>query len=170
MTETTGLKVTTQGDREIVMTRLFNAPRHLVFEAYTKPEFLKRWLLGPPGWEMVVCVVAAKAGDRYRYEWRNTDGCQFGMGGVCREFIRPEKIVCTELMDGFTSEALVTLMLAEQDGRTLLTVTSLCESREVRDAILKSGMESGVTASYNRLEELLVTGQVQENSQSASAS
>ncbi len=170
MTETTGLKVTTQGDREIVMTRLFNAPRHLVFEAYTKPEFLKRWLLGPPGWEMVVCVAAAKAADRYRYEWRNTDGRQFGMGGVCREFIRPEKIVCTELMDGFTSEALVTLMLAEQDGRTLLTVTSLCESREVRDAILKSGMESGVTASYNRLEELLVTGQVQENSQSASAS
>jgi len=170
MTETTGLKVTTQGDREIVMTRLFNAPRHLVFEAYTKPEFLKRWLLGPPAWEMVTCVAAAKAGDRYRYEWRNTDGRQFGMGGVCREFIRPEKIVCTELMDGFTSEALVTLMLAEQDGRTLLTVTSLCESREVRDAILKSGMESGVTASYNRLEELLVTGQVQENSQSASAS
>ena len=170
MTETTGLKVTTQGDREIVMTRLFNAPRHLVFEAYTKPEFLKRWLLGPPGWEMVVCVAAAKAADRYRYEWRNTDGRQFGMGGVCREFIRPEKIVCTELMDGFTSEALVTLVLAEQDCKTLLTVTSLCESREVRDAILKSGMESGVTASYNRLEELLVTSQVGSNAKGESAS
>jgi uncharacterized protein YndB with AHSA1/START domain len=170
MAETTGLKITAPGEREIVMTRFFNAPRHLVFAAYTKPEFLKRWLLGPPGWEMVACVAAAKAGDRYRYEWRNTDGRQFGIGGVCREFIRPERIVCTELMDGYTAETLVTLMLAEQNGQTLLTVTSLCESREVRDAILKSGMESGVTASYNRLEELLVTGQVQENSQSASAS
>ncbi len=170
MTETTGLKVTTQGDREIVMTRVFNAPRHLVFEAYTKPDFLKRWLLGPPGWEMVVCVAAAKAGDRYRYEWRNADGRQFGMGGVCREFTRPEKIVCTELMDGFTSETLVTLVLAEQDSKTLLTVTSLCESREVRDAILKSGMESGVEVSYNRLEALLVTSQVGSNAKGESAS
>ena len=79
------------------------------------------------------------------------------MGGVCREFTRPEKIVYTELMDGFTSETLVTLVLAEQDSKTLLTVTSLCESREVRDAILKSGMESGVNESYAALDKLLET-------------
>jgi len=169
MTETKKLQVTTPGDREIVMTRMFDAPRRLVFEAYTKPELLKRWLLGPPGWEMVVCEAAAKVGDRYRYEWRNAAGKQFGMGGVCREFVRPERIVCTELMDGYPNESVVTTVLIEQNGKTTLTTTALYESREVRDMVIKSGMESGVIASYNRLEELLVTGQVQDSSRGESA-
>jgi uncharacterized protein YndB with AHSA1/START domain len=81
------LQVTTPADREIRMTRVFNAPRGLVFD-YNKPELLKRWLLGPRGWEMVVCDVALEVGDHYRYEWRNTAGKQFGTGGVCREFVR----------------------------------------------------------------------------------
>ncbi|HWY42014.1 MAG TPA: SRPBCC family protein [Candidatus Sulfotelmatobacter sp.] len=162
MTETTGVKITTPGDQEIVIRREFNAPRRLVFEAYTKPELLKRWLLGPPGWEMVVCEVARKAGDRYRYEWRNAEGTQFGLGGVCREFARPERIVCTELMDGYPNESLVTTVLVEQSGRTTLITTCLYESREVRDMVIKSGMESGVEASYKRLDDLFATGQVQE--------
>jgi|SRR5215831_1409545 len=170
MTETKKLVVTAPGDREIVLQRVFDAPRRLVFAAYTKPEYLKRWLLGPPGWEMVVCVAATKAGDRYRYEWRNAEGTQFGMGGVCREFVRPERIVCTELMDGYASESLVTTVLVEEHGKTTLTTTCLYESREVRDLVIKSGMERGVEASYNRLEELFATGQVQENLQGASAS
>src|SRR5206468_3258541 len=95
-------------ERARLISRGRDRPRRLVFEAYTKPEYLRRWLLGPPGWEMVVCDVATKVGDRYRYEWRNAEGTQFGIGGVCREFARPEKIVCTELMDGYTSESLVT--------------------------------------------------------------
>jgi uncharacterized protein YndB with AHSA1/START domain len=162
MTEATGVKITTPGDQEIVIRREFNAPRRLVFEAYTKPELLKRWLLGPPGWEMVVCEVARKAGDRYRYEWRNAEGTQFGLGGVCREFARPERIVCTELMDGYPNESLVTTVLVEQSGRTTLITTCLYESREVRDMVIKSGMESGVEASYKRLDDLFATGQVQE--------
>ncbi|HWZ98088.1 MAG TPA: SRPBCC family protein [Candidatus Dormibacteraeota bacterium] len=170
MTEAMGLKVTTPGDREIVLTRVFNAPRHLVFEAFTRPEYLKRWLLGPPGWEMVVCDVAAKVGDRYRYEWRHTDGKQFGTGGVCREFARPGRIVCTELMDGYPTESLVTTVLVEENGKTTLTTTSLFESREIRDMVIKTGMARGVEASYNRLEDLLTAGGVQENSQGASAS
>src|ERR1700740_3586505 len=163
MTDSGSLKVPTPSDREIRMTRVFDAPRQLVFEAYTKPELLKRWLLGPPGWEMVVCEVAMKVGDNYRYEWRNAEGTQFGLGGVCREFLRPDRIVCTELMDGFPNESLVTTVLVEQSGRTTLTTTCLYESREVRDMVIKSGMERGVEASYNRLEEMLVAGQVQEN-------
>jgi uncharacterized protein YndB with AHSA1/START domain len=170
MAEIKKLEITTPGDREIVMKRTFNAPRRLVFEAYTKPEYLKRWLLGPPGWEMVVCDVAKKVGDRYRYEWRNAEGTQFGIGGLCREFARPEKIVCTELMDGYASESLVTSVLIEQSGKTTLTTTCLYESREVRDMVIKSGMERGVEASYTRLEEMLVAGQVQENSRGTSAS
>ena len=154
------LKVTTPSDREIVMTRVFNAPRRLVFEAYTKPEFLKRWLLGPPGWEMVVCQVATKPGDRYRYEWRNAKGTQFGTGGVCREFVPPERMVHTEAMDGCPGESLTTLVLTEQDGKTTLTLTLLFESKELRDTALKSGMERGVAASFDRLETMLAAGEV----------
>ncbi len=170
MTETKKAVVTAPGEKEIVIKRVFDAPRRLVFEAYTKPEYLKRWLLGPPGWEMVVCDVATKVGDRYRYEWRNTEGTQFGMGGVCREFLRPERIVCTELMDGYTSESLVTTVLVEERGKTTLTSTCLYESREVRDMVIKSGMERGVEASYQRLDELFASRQVQENPQGAAAS
>jgi uncharacterized protein YndB with AHSA1/START domain len=154
------LKVTTPTDREIAMTRVFHAPRHLVMEAFSKPELLKQWLLGPPGWEMVVCNVAKKPGDRYRYEWRNTTtGHQFGTGGVCRE-ITPERIVHTEVMDGQPGESLVTTTFVEESSKTTVTMTLLFESRETRDVALKSGMERGVAASYDRLEELLVSGQV----------
>lgn len=153
-------KVTTPTDKEIQMMRVFDAPRHLVMEAFSKPELLKQWLLGPPGWEMVVCNVAKKPGDRYRYEWRNTaTGHQFGTGGVCRE-ITPERIVHTEVMDGQPGESLVTTTFIEDSGKTTVTMTLLFESRETRDVALKSGMERGVAASYDRLETLLASGQV----------
>ncbi len=152
------LQVTTPSDREIRMTRVFDAPRRLLFEAHTKPELLKRWLLGPPGWEMVVCEVANSVGERYRYEWRNTaSGKQFGNGGVCREFVPPERVVCTEVMDGQPGEALITTTFVEQDGKTTLTLNMLFESREIRDIALKSGMERGVAASYDRLDDVLAS-------------
>ena len=170
MSHSDTFQITASGDREIVMSRVFNAPRRLVFEAYTKPELLKRWLLGPPGWEMVVCNVALKVGDRYRYEWRNTNGYQFGNGGVCREFVPPERIVVTEAMDGQPGEALVTTTLVEQSGKTTLTSTMLFESREIRDMVLKSGMDRGVAASYDRLDTLLAARPTQASSQSAASS
>ena len=104
---------------------------------------------------MVVCEVATKVADRYRYEWRHENGRQFGTGGVCREFVPPERVVCTELMDGYQSESLVTTLLAEQGGKTTLTTIARYESQEVRDMVLKSGMERGVAASYDRLAELV---------------
>ncbi len=156
---TGALKVTTPGDREIVMTRVFNAPRRLVFEAFNKPELLKRWLLGPPGWEMVVCQVAAKAGDKYRYEWRTADGTQLGTGGVCVEIVPPERIVCTERMDGRQGESRLTTVFVQHAGKTTLTMTMVFESRESRDEALKSGMEKGVAMSYDRLEEMLSTAE-----------
>jgi len=81
------LKVTAHGDREIVMTREFDAPRNLVFDAFTKPELIRQWLSGPPGWSMPVCEVDLRVGGKYRYVWRHTNGNQMGMGGVCREIV-----------------------------------------------------------------------------------
>lgn len=156
--ESTGkLQLTTPTEREIVMTRVFDAPRHLVYEALTRPELLKRWLLGPPGWTMVVCDLDLQVGGAYRYVWRNTEGHDMGMGGVYREIVPGERIVATEVFDQswYPGEAVGTMALTEQDGRTTLTQTILYQSQEARDAVLKSGMESGVAASYDRLAELL---------------
>ncbi len=158
MPTTTALQISAPTDREIVMTRVFDAPRHLVFEAYTRPELLKKWLLGPPGWQMVVCDVDLRVGGRYRYVWkRESDGTEMGMGGVFREVEAPERLVSTEKFDEawYPGEAVGTIHLAEEGGRTTLTQTILYESREARDAVLQSPMESGVAASYDRLEALL---------------
>jgi uncharacterized protein YndB with AHSA1/START domain len=152
------LKLSTSSDREIVMTRAFDAPSHLVFGALTKPELIKRWLLGPPGWSMPVCEVDLKVGGHYRYVWRHdNDGRDMGMGGVFREIAASKRLVQTEKFDEswYPGEALATAVLVEHKGRTTLTTTVLYESREARDGILKSGMERGVAASYDRLEELL---------------
>ena len=107
------------------MTRDFDAPRSLVFEAYTKPELLKRWLFGPDGWSFAVCEIDLKVGGKYRYVWRHEDGREMGMGGVYREIVPPERLVCTELFDeDWTGgEALGTIVLTEKDGKTTLTQT-----------------------------------------------
>jgi uncharacterized protein YndB with AHSA1/START domain len=154
-----GLQVSLHGDREIVMTRVFHAPRRLVFEAMTKPELVKKWLLGPPGWTMPVCEIDLRVGGSYRYVWRHSDGNEMGMGGVYREVMAPERVVATEKFDQawYPGEAVGTLLLSEQEGKTTVTQTVLYQSREARDGILKSGMESGVAASYDRLEEVLAS-------------
>src|SRR4051812_19078407 len=145
MTNTGNLQVTTPSDREIAMTRVFDAPRPLVFEALTTPELVKRWLLGPPGWTMPGCEIDLKVGGAYRYTWRNDEnGREFGSGGVFREIVAPERIVHTEKMDGMPGEALVTNSLTEQGGRTTLVLTMRFDSKEARDGALKTGMEKGV--------------------------
>ena len=152
------LKLTTRGDREIVITRVFDAPRKLVFDAFTKPELVKQWLLGPDGWSMPVCEIDLKVGGKYRYVWRrDKDGTEMGMGGGYREIVAPERVVATEKFDQswYPGEAVGTFVLVEQGGRTTLTQTILYESREARDGVLKSGMEKGVVASYDRLASLL---------------
>src|SRR5262245_25304015 len=93
------LIVTAQGDREVMMTRVLNAPRNLVYDCYTKPELLKRWLHGPDGWLMVVCDNDLRVGGAFRWEWRNADGRQMGMRGVYRHIVAPERIVRTEVFD-----------------------------------------------------------------------
>lgn len=154
---TVGLKVSALNDREILMTRLFDAPRDLVFDAFTKPHLIKRWLTGPDGWSLPVCQVDLKVGGALRYVWRHKDGADMGLRGTYREIKRPERIVHVELFDeDWTGgEAVVTTVFVEQGGQTLMRQTILYASREARDAVLKSPMESGVSQSYNRLAELL---------------
>jgi uncharacterized protein YndB with AHSA1/START domain len=154
------LQITTLGDREIAMTRVFDAPRRLVYRALTEPELLRRWFYGPDGWSLAVCDIDLRVGGRYRYVWRHTDrGEEMGMGGVFREVVPNQRIVATELFDEpwYPGEALTTQHLAEQAGKTTLTTTVLYASREARDGVLKSPMESGVAAGYDRLETVLTT-------------
>jgi uncharacterized protein YndB with AHSA1/START domain len=153
------LSVAAAGDREIVISRAFNAPRQLVFDAHTKPELVKRWLLGPPGWMMPVCEIDLRVGGRYRYVWRNQDGTEMGMGGVFRAIARPERLVATERFDQswYPGEALDTTVFVEEAGKTTVTLTVLYESRQARDGVLKSPMAEGMAAGYDRLEELLAS-------------
>jgi uncharacterized protein YndB with AHSA1/START domain len=159
MTNGGKLKITTRGDRELVMTRAFDAPRQLVFEALTKPELIRKWLLGPEGWTMPVCEIDLRIGGSYRYLWRHAKGHEMGMGGVYREIVPPERLVATEKFDEawYPGGAVVTFILTEQAGRTTLTQTVLYDSPEALEAVLKSPMESGVTAGYDRLEQVLAS-------------
>jgi len=159
MMNTGNLKVTTPSDREIAMTRVFDARRHLVFRALTTPELVQKWLLGPPGWTMPVCEMDLRVGGAYRFLWRGTDGAEMGTRGVFREIAPPERFVATEQFDKpwYPGEALVTYLLVEQGGKTTLTLTVLYASREARDGVLKSGMERGVAMSYDRLADLLTS-------------
>jgi uncharacterized protein YndB with AHSA1/START domain len=161
------LKVEARGDREIVMTRIFDAPRHLVFGAFTKPELLKRWLTGAPGWSLAVCEVDLRVGGSLRYLWRGPGGEEMGMRGVFREITPPERIVGTEKFDQawYPGEAVGTVVFSEQGGKTTLTQTIVYESREARDIVLKSPMEGGITMSYNQLAELLKSQLANEKSQ-----
>ena len=158
MKNTGTLIVTTPSEREIVLTRVFDAPRHLVFDAFSKPELLKRWF-GPRGWSLVVCEVDLKVGGGFRFVLRGPDGKEMGTRGVFREVVPPERFVATERFDEpwYPGESLVTYVLAEQGGKTILTLTVLYPSREVRDGVIKSGMEKGVAMSYDRLEQLLTS-------------
>src|SRR3954451_10452600 len=155
------LKVGTPSDREIVMTRVFDAPRRLVWEAMFKPELIKRWLSGPPGWEMTLCEGDARVGGKFHMAWRGPEGAEMSMRGTYREVVAPERMVRTESFEfgceAQAGEQLATLVLAERDGKTYLTVTLLYPSKEARDATIASGMERGVTASYDQLAELLAT-------------
>ncbi|MPZ23392.1 MAG: ATPase [Dehalococcoidia bacterium] len=141
------------------MTRVFDAPRRLVFEAWTKPELLQRWLLGPEGWSMPVCEVDLREGGSFRFVWRNDDGREMGMGGVYREIVPPERLVHTELFDEdwTEGETVVTTVLTEDGGKTTMTSTVRYSSEAARDAALATGMTDGVAVTYDRLAELLRT-------------
>jgi uncharacterized protein YndB with AHSA1/START domain len=159
MTDTGTLQIKTPSEREIVMSRVFDAPRSLVFDAWTKPELLKRWLGVRGGWSMVICEVDLRVGGAYRFVWRGPDGAEMGMGGVYREIVAPERLVATESFDDpwYPGEAVDTTVLVEEGGKTTATTTVLYESEEIRDVVLESGMARGVAESYDMLAEYLAS-------------
>ena len=156
MKNTGNLKVTTPSGREIVLTRMFDAPAHLVFDSLTKAELIKRWF-GPRGWTLVVCEVDLKVGGTWRFVLRGPDGTDMGMRGVYRQIEGPFRLVHTESFDDYPGESLVTTDLTERDGKTTMTATTTYPSQEVRDAVIRSGMEHGAAESYDKLAEVLAS-------------
>jgi uncharacterized protein YndB with AHSA1/START domain len=147
--------VTTPSDREIRVTRNFDAPRDLVFAYHTKCEYVQKWLLGPPGWSMPECDIDLRVGGRYRYVWRNDEnGTQFGVSGEFQEVFAPERIVTVERMDGVPGRAHVTTVFEEDGSGTAFSITIQFESKEYRDGALESGMTDGMSMSYDRLDEV----------------
>jgi uncharacterized protein YndB with AHSA1/START domain len=156
-------QVTLPSDREVKVARSFKAPRALVYKAFTDPQLVQRWLLGPPGWSMPVCEMDVRVGGRYRWRWRSDqDGSEFGFAGTFREVQPAAKLVHTEAYDPGTvgdsypeKETIVTVTFAEEGGVT--TVTSLIDfgSKETRDAAIATGMTDGMEQSYQLLDELL---------------
>jgi uncharacterized protein YndB with AHSA1/START domain len=158
MANSATLTITTPGERDIAFTRVFNAPRALVWEALTRPELLKQWFGRHRGWALAVCDIDLRVGGAYRYVWRRGTA-EMGVSGVFREVVQPERLVATEHFDEswYPGEAITTQMLVERAGQTTLTLTVTYESREARDGVLNSPAADGVAASYDLLAELLIT-------------
>jgi uncharacterized protein YndB with AHSA1/START domain len=157
------LEVTLPSDREVRVTRTFNAPRTLVWDAHTKPELVKKWMLGPPGWTMPVCEMDVRPGGKYRWRWRSDeDGKEFGFYGTFLEVKAPARIVHDEYYDpGDVGGAMpsndpahITLELSESGGVTTIVNVMRFVSKEARDAAVSTGMTDGMEMGYARLDDM----------------
>jgi uncharacterized protein YndB with AHSA1/START domain len=149
-------------DREVRVTRDFQAPRALVYEAFTTPALVQRWLLGPPGWTMPVCEMDVRMGGKYRWRWRSDeDGKEFGFYGEYREVVAPARIVHTEFYDpgdaggDMGNGAMITMELIEQQQATRMVTLMDFGTKEARDAALSTGMTDGMEMSYQLLDGVL---------------
>jgi uncharacterized protein YndB with AHSA1/START domain len=147
---------TTPSDREIVLTRLFDAPRSLVFEAMSKPEHVRRWWGRlDDRYSVPVCDIDLRLGGAWRFVGRGPEG-EYAFHGTYREIDPPGRVVFTEIFEPFPDvESVVTAVLTEEGGKTRLTVTALYPSVEVRDSVLQTGMTRGAAISYDRLEDVV---------------
>ena len=151
------MQITTPSETEIVMTRVFDAPRDLVFEAHTSCEHMSKWW-GPRRYEVAECDIDFREGGRWRVVHVGPDGERQGFGGRYIEIVRPERITWTFAWDGAPDqEGPETLTLEERDGKTILTTRSVFPSAEVRDAVLASGMSEGAAETWDRLAEYVAT-------------
>jgi uncharacterized protein YndB with AHSA1/START domain len=155
MTNAETFTVTIPTDREIVVTRVFHAPRKLVFEAWTNPKYLPHWMLGPDGWTMPVCEIDLRPGGSWHFIWRHSDGKEMEMRGVYRKVQPPVRLVSSESWGPSWPDTLNTLELSEDDGKTTATISILYASKEARDVALSTGMKQGMGMSYDRLESYL---------------
>ena len=158
-TQNKSLQVMTPSDEEIRITRSFDAPRMMVWDAYTRPELVKRWLGRMPGWTWAVCEMDVRKGGRYRWLWRGPEGAELGLAGVYLEVVPGERLVTTERYDQqwYEGEAVGTVEFTEADGRTTLVTTLRYASKNVRDAVLQSPATSGMESGYALLDELLAS-------------
>jgi uncharacterized protein YndB with AHSA1/START domain len=147
----------TPTDREVVITRVVDAPRRIVFEAYTTPRHLQQWLLGPEGWTMPICELDLRPGGAFRYVWRKADGAEMTIAGAVREVVPPERLVTTESWGPEWPETVNTVVFTEAGGRTTISLTVTYPSREARDAALQTGMREGMDQGFARLDALLKT-------------
>lgn len=147
----------TPTDREVVITRVVNAPRRVVWEAWTNATHVPRWMTGPAGWSMPVCEIDLRPGGSWHFVWRKADGSEMAMTGKYRELVPPEKIVHTESWGPEWPETTNTLVLTESAGQTTMTLTITYPSREARDAALQTGMKDGMEQTYANLDVLLET-------------
>lgn len=151
-------KVSTPSDREIHMTRLFDAPRQLVFDAMTKPEHVRRWWgCISEGHSVTTCEIDLRVGGAWKFVHRGPEGEYPAFYGVYKEIDAPGRLVYTEIFEPYPDgESLVTQILTDENGKTRLDLTARYESLEVRDMVIKTGMEKGAAISYDRLEDLVI--------------
>jgi uncharacterized protein YndB with AHSA1/START domain len=159
MSDAGKMTVTTPSDREVVVTRVFNAPRSLVFEAWTNPKYVPQWMLGPEGWIMPICEIDLRPGGAWHFVWRQTSGTEMEMRGVYREIAPPERLVTTESWGADWPETVNTVVLREENGKTTMTLTILYPSKEARENALKAGMKEGMEMTFDRLEKHLLASQ-----------
>ena len=146
---------TTPSDREVLVTRVVNAPRRLVFAAWTEPRHLQRWLTGPEGWTMPICEIDLRPGGRWRYVYRKASGKEMTLTGSVLEVVPPERFVTTESWGPEWPETVNTLVLTESEGRTTIALTITYVSKEARDAALDTGAMDGMNRAFELLDELL---------------
>jgi len=153
------LQIAPSGERSIRITRTFNAPRELVFDAMSRPDMMKQWFHGPKDWRLTFCEIDLRAGGKYRWVCTNGAGEEMGIGGAYIEVKRPERIVSTELFDEpwYAGEALVTIEFTEKGKTTVMTMTILYPTMTARDSSLASPMASGMEALYSNLDTYLTT-------------
>jgi len=156
-TKTRATTFTTPSDREVVITRVVDAPRRLVFAAWTDPRHIPQWLLGPEGWTMPICEMDLRPGGAWRYVWRKADGAEMEMSGIVREVSPPERLVTTERWGPEWPETVNTLLLTESGGKTTISLTITYVSKAARDAALETGMADGVEQSFVRLDRIVRT-------------
>ena len=155
-----GLQVFTPTDTTIVLTRTFDAPRRLVWAAFTEPARMRRWMLPPPGWTLTVCECEARVGGALSLAWKNADADPFmTLQGVFTEVVPHQRMVHTETMRMGSGEQVGSLVetheFSEQNGVTTMRITQAYDSKEARDGALGSGMEQGMEAGYVKLDALL---------------
>lgn len=149
--------ISTPSDVELRFTRAISAPKRVVFDAWTSPRLVPRWLLGPDGWTMPVCEVDLRPGGAWRYVWKKSDGPEMEIRGTYVEVAPPDRVVTTERWGPEWPETVNTVALDERSGVTTMTLTIRYPTQAAREAARVTGMAEGVEASFRRLDELART-------------